>query len=216
MFKTLARIFHKVSVVVIFLLLCLTACQKNGQLHERPNAFGQVLNGAATSKVRIEVFSDLQCPACRNLFLNIIQPVMEEYQDKVSVIYYEFPLNMHQYAYPAARYIAAAAELGPQQVLSVYEAIFTDQPYWINDGNLEDSVSKALSTEDFLRVRQILRDENSLAEINKKIEKEQSLGRRRGVKSTPTLFISYSGKEEKIEGALSYQVIKLFLDPVLK
>ena len=206
---------------VLLLMLCLTACQNEAaqtgdQVRKEAQALGQVLNGSDASPVKIEVFSDLQCPSCRELFIKTLQPVMKDYEDKVRIIYYEFPLSIHQYSRPAARYVAAAAKLGQRQALLVYEAIFNDQGYWAMDGNLEEPVSRALSTEDFLRVRQTLRDAASSAEIDETIEKEHQLGIRRGINSTPTMFISHNGKEEKVEGSLNYQVMKHFLESVMK
>ena len=203
----------KMKIIVLLLPLCLIAC---GPSFKKPPVEGQVLSGSEASRVRIEVFSDLQCPACRDLFLSTLQPLMEDYKDEVSVVYYEFPLPMHNYARPAARYVAAAAKLGTQQVLSVYKAIYYDQTYWSRDGNLEDSVSKALFAEDFQKITQIMQDADSLAEINQTIEKELQFGKRKGVNSTPTMFISHGGREQKVEGKLPYQALKLFLDPAMK
>jgi len=199
--------------VVLLLPLYLSACN---QAWDKPSVQGQVLSGSEASRVRIEVFSDLQCPACRELFTNTLKPLMETYQDEVSVVYYEFPLAMHKYARQAAQYVAAAAKLGQQQVLSVYEAIFNDQRYWAANGNLEDSVSKALYAEDFLKITQIMQDADSMADINETIEKELQFGKRKGVNSTPTMFISHGGREQKVEGNLPYQALKLFLDPAMK
>jgi len=203
----------KIKIIASLLPLCLIAC---GTSVKRPPVEGQVLSGSEASRVRIEVFSDLQCPACRDLFLSTLQPLMEDYQDDVSVVYYEFPLAMHKYARPAARYVAAAAKLGQHQVLSAYEAIFNDQTYWSSDGNLEDSVSKALFAEDFQKITKILQDADTLAEINETIEKELQFGKRKGVNSTPTMFISNGGREQKVEGKIPYQALKLFLGPARK
>lgn len=212
---------RKIAFIAALLLsLCFAACKKetprlDGQSWD-PHLPGHILNGSDDSPVRIEVFSDLQCPGCRELFIRILKPAMKEYQDKISVVYYEFPLSGHQYARPAAQYVAAANKLGQRQALSVYDAIFNDQVYWAIDGSLENSVAKALSDEDFQRVRRILQDRASLAEINETIEKEYLLGMHKGVNSTPTVFISHGGMEQKIEGAPSYQILKQFLDPLVK
>jgi len=207
-------------IVALLLPLCLTACKKEtSHMDEQagePHLPGHVLNGSDASPVRIEVFSDLQCAGCRDLFIRILTPVMKEYKDKVCVVYYEFPLSGHQYARPAARYVAAANRLGQKQLLSVYNAIFNDQVYWAIDGSLETSVAKALSSEDLQRVRRILQDRASLAEINETIEKEYLLGMHKGVNATPTVFISHGGREQKVEGAPTYLVLKQFLDPLVK
>ena len=221
MFKALS--LRKVTLSVTLLLpLCLTACGKDasqidGQAREEPRLTGHVLNGSADSPVRIEVFSDLQCPACRELFIRIIKPLMKEYQDKVSIVYYEFPLSGHQYARLAAQYVSAANKLGQKQALSVYDSIFNDQVYWSIDGSLETSVEKALSAEDLRKIRKILQDKASIAEINETIDKEYMLGMHKGINATPTMFISNGGREQKIEGGTpTYQVLKQFLDPLVR
>lgn len=208
------------AAALLLLTLHIAACRKEepqyGRKLESSDIGGHVLSGSANSPVRIEVFSDLQCPACRELFLKVIQPVMVEYKDKVCVVYYEFPLSVHQYARQAARYVEAAYELGQQKALSAYETIFTDQSYWASDGNLEYSVAKALSGDDFQKVRQIVRDTGHLAEIDETIERNLRHGRSKGVSATPTVFISHGGKEEKVDVMLTYPVMKQFLDPITK
>jgi len=210
-----------VFAVALLLALCSAACQRDasrdGQSRESFDITGNLLNGSPDSPVKIEVFSDLQCPGCRELFIKVLQPVMRDYQDKVSVIYYEFPLSGHQYARQAARYVVAADKLGQQKALSVYEAIFSDQAYWSSDGNLEYSVAKALSGEDFQRIRQIMRDTAYLREIDETVEKSVRYGMSKGVNSTPTLFITHGGKEQEVKSVLpTYQVMKQFLDPITK
>ena len=207
--------------VALLLPLCFAACQKdapqtNGLIQEESQTLGHVLSGSADSSVKIEVFSDLQCSGCREFFLKTILPIMKDYNDRVSVVYYEYPLSFHQYSRPAARYVEAAAKLGQQKALPVYEAIFNDQSYWAADGALEDSVSKALSNEDFQRVVQILRSANSVAEIDETIDRELHLGRLKGVNSTPTVFVSHGGREQKVEGVPNYSVMKQFLDSIVK
>ena len=221
MFKTLNM--KKIALPVAILLpLCLAACRKdasqiNGQLREEPLLAGHVLSGSADSPVRIEVFSDLECPACRDLFIKIIKPVIAEYQDKVNIVYYEFPLSGHPYARPAAQYVSVANKLGRKQAFAVYDAIFNDQIYWAIDGSLEKSVEKALSAEDLRKMRQILLNRASMAEINETIDKEYLWGLNKGVNATPTIFISNGGKEQKVEGgAPTYQLLKQFLDPLVK
>jgi len=208
-------------VTALLLLLCFIACQKkasqtDGLVQGKLPALGHVLSGSATSSVKVEVFSDFECSGCREFFLKTIQPILKEYPDKVCIIYYEFPLSYHKYSRQAARYVAAANKLGLRQALSVYEAIFNDQAHWASDGRLEDSVIKALSGDDFMRIGQILRDASSLAEINETIEKELQMGMRKGVNSTPTIFVSYDGREQKVEGVPNYQVMKQFLDRMVK
>ena len=160
-------------------------------------AAGLMVAGSSTSPVKLEVFSDFECPGCRNLFFNTIQPVLKNYKDGVSVVYYEFPLDMHPYARPASRYVAAAARLGDQKkLLTLFEALFTDQDKWAEDGNLEVSVSKAFSPEDLQKVKNILETERE--KIEQEIERDIQLGIDRKINATPTLFLNHAGKQERV------------------
>jgi protein-disulfide isomerase len=176
---------------------------------------GQILGGSLNSPIRIEVFSDFQCPACRELYLGTIRQVLQEYssKDKVCIIYHEFPLATHQYSQEAARYAEAASRLGVEKLLPVMDMLFTDQAQWSQDGKLEASVSKALSQEDFQKLKKIMQDPGINAEIQKQIQ----LGVTKEVKSTPTMFIYYPpNKQQKAEGLITYLVMKGFIDRVVK
>jgi protein-disulfide isomerase len=175
---------------------------------------GQVLGGSLDSPVRLEVFSDFQCPACRELYLGTIRPVLKEYasKNKVCVIYHEYPLSIHQYAREAARYSEAASRLGLDRLLPVLDSLFTEQAQWSQNGSLEATVAKALPLEDFQKLKKLMQD----ASINSAIEKQVELGVKRDVKSTPTMFIYYIGKQQKVEGLVTYLVMKQFIDSIVK
>jgi protein-disulfide isomerase len=175
---------------------------------------GQILGGSLNSPIRIEVFSDFQCPACRELFLGTIRQVLQDYssKDKVCVIYHEFPLAMHQYSKEAARYSEAAGRLGQQKLLPVYESLFTDQQQWAKDGSLELTIAKALPSEDVQKLRKEMLDPR----INTEIEDEIQLGLKKEVRSTPTLLISYPGRQQRVEGAVEYTILKQFIDSIVK
>lgn len=179
---------------------------------EQPS--GQILGGSLNSPIRIEVFSDFQCPHCRDYYLGTIRPLLQEYssKDKVCVIYHEFPLPGRPYAREAARYIEAAAQLGQQKLLLVYDSIFTDQAQWSEDGKLEATVAKALARDDFLKVKRVMQDPS----INEAIEKEIQLGVQNKVDSTPTSLIYYIGHQERVGGAIAYPVLKQFIDSIAK
>jgi protein-disulfide isomerase len=175
---------------------------------------GQILGGSLSSPIKIEVFSDFQCPACRELFLGTIRQVLQDYssRDKVCVIYHEFPLPMHQYAKEAARYSEAAARLGQQKLLPVYESLFTDQQRWAKDGSLDLTIAKALPGDDVQKLRKAMSDPG----INAEIENEIQLGAKKEIQSTPTLFISYPGRQQKVEGMIEYTILKQFIDSIVK
>jgi protein-disulfide isomerase len=197
-------------------MLLLALCSMAGSIPAHPSeeATGQILGGSLNSPIRVEVFSDFQCPACRDLYLGTIRQVLLEYssKDKVCVVYHEYPLSIHQYAREAARYCEAASRLGQQKLLPVFDSLFTDQPQWSQDGSVATTVSKAMPSDDFEKLKKIIQDSS----INAAIDKEVELGIQKEVKSTPTLFIYYIGKQQRVEGVVSYLVMKQFIDSIVK
>ncbi len=196
------------------LTLIITSMLWSVPVRPSTDAPGQILGGSEDSPIRIEVFSDFQCSACREFYLNTIRRVLQDYssRDKVCVVYHEFPLTMHRYSREAARYAEAAARLGVPKLLMVMDAIFTDQALWSQDGKLDVSVSKALSRDDLLKLKKIMQDSS----IDMAVEREIELGNKIEVKSTPTMLISYIGKQNKVEGYVIYPVLKQFIDSIVK
>lgn len=174
----------------------------------------QCLGGWEDAPIRIEVFSDFQCPACRTLYLDTMKYVLRDYAsvDKVCVIYHEFPLPGHQYSREAARYSLAAQKLGRQQWQAVLDSLYTNQETWSKDGSVQMFVAKALSSADLLKVLK-LKDDPS---ITGAIERDVALGQKREVQQTPTFFVTAVNKEQKIVGGLPYPALKEFFDRIVK
>jgi len=175
---------------------------------------GSALGGALDAPIRVEVFSDFQCPACRSLYMETIRPVLRDYssKDKVCVIYYDFPLQMHQYARVAARWAQAARSLGRAQWLAVVDALYTQQAKWSENGSIEATVAGVITPDDLQKLKKGLND----PAIERQIERELTLGNQREVKSTPTFFVTAIGREQRVVGGLPYPVLKDFFDRIVK
>ena len=54
--------------------------------------------GSPSAPIRIEVFSDFECPACKGLHEQVLPLLMKDYiiSGKVFLVSREFPLRMHQ------------------------------------------------------------------------------------------------------------------------
>ncbi|NWG14655.1 MAG: thioredoxin domain-containing protein [Acidobacteria bacterium] len=174
----------------------------------------QYLGGKLDAPIRIEVFSDFQCPACRTLYLDVMLKVLQDYssQNKVCLIYHEFPLRNHTLSRVAARYSKAAQRLGTKQWRAVMESLYDKQAVWGWDGSVDAVVFGALDKEDFLKLKQLLDDPS----IEAAIEREVTLGEKRNVQSTPTFFVYAAGKEQRIVGSVPYRVLKDFFDRTLR
>jgi len=175
----------------------------------------QCLGGRLDAPVRIEVFSDFQCPACRAFYVSTIRQVLKDYstRDKVCVVYHEFPLAMHPYAREAARYSVAAQRLGRAQWAAVVDALYENQERWSLDGKIDAALLGAVSAEDFAKIKRMLGE----ASIEDAIARDIALGQQRQVKSTPTWFaMSSITKEQKVEGPMDYRVLKPWVDANIK
>jgi len=164
--------------------------------------------GNPNAPIRLEVFSDYECPSCRAFYLQTMKQVFTDYADtgEVCVVYREYP------TYPrsreAARFARAALRVGPAQWGRVVEALYQSQPEWSQTGNIESVVASALGSEDLAAVRTHLQDP-SLETI---IDEDAIMGVQRGVEGTPTLFITAGGQTEKVAGALTYAAMQRRLD----
>jgi protein-disulfide isomerase len=173
-------------VLYLVLLLLVVAAPPNASAQADQVKPEQCLGGALDAPIRIEVFSDFECPACREFYLNTIRPVLKDYcsLDKVCVVYHEFPLPGHKYSREAARDSKAAQRLGRKQWLAVMNALYQNQQKWYQNGWVDDVVFKALGAEEYFRLKRMLLDPF----IDTAIESEISMGQKKEVPSTPTIF----------------------------
>jgi len=171
------------------------------------------VSGTPSAPIKIEVFSDFQCPSCRAFYLGTMKQVFKEYGDtgKVCVIYREFPLQMHNHSRDAARYGHAALRLGNRQWMAVSDALFQAQDAWAQSGDVDSYAMKALAPADSAALRKQLADST----LNAAIESDVSLGMQRGVNATPTIFVTSKGKTEKIAAVVQYPIFKRYLDSLL-
>ena len=200
-------------LLVMFILLSVVPLA-TGQQNPALSKGGLVVGGQPDAPVRMEVFSCYQCPPCREFYLETIRPLLKEYarDNKVCVIYYEFPLKIHNHSRDTARYAVAAYRLGQDQWQRVSEALYEKQSQWIKDGNIEAVVADVLTPDEMAKVKQFLKDPS----IEQTIDRDIAIGYERKIPGTPTFFLYAKGREEKVVGGVSYPVLKDYLNRLLK
>lgn len=159
----------------------------------------------------MQVFSDFQCPACRELYLNVVRQVIDNYVSagKVYLIHRDFPLPAHQHSREAARYANAAAMVNRME--KVVAVLFDKQPAWSVDGNVDGTVAAALSPAEMKQVR-ALAGGNTL---DAGIDSDVALGNQFRVTQTPTTIITYKGQDYPVVGVVSYSMMKTFIEQLL-
>ena len=168
--------------------------------------------GSKSAPVVMEVFSDFQCPACKALNAGTTQKLMDEYVStgKVYLVHRDFPLPMHAYSRVAASYARAAAHIGKGE--AVEQALFQNQEVWEANGDVKATVAGVISPADMKRV-QALVDAKTLDPL---IDKDKQIGMTVPVNQTPTTVFHAKGQTFPYAGSITYQVLKDFLDQLIK
>jgi protein-disulfide isomerase len=168
--------------------------------------------GNPSAPLTIELFSDFQCPSCRQLHMTLLPSIMRDYviPGKAYLVYKEFPLPMHNHSREAAAYACAAARVGKYE--QVADALFRNQPSWANDGRVFDTVATALTPAEQTKVKLLAQDPGVVAEVQNDVME----GQREQVNATPTMIIIKGGKKYPISQMVSYDLLKRFLDDLAK
>jgi protein-disulfide isomerase len=206
--KSISRVLY----LTLFALAVSVAARASGQMADlKPE---QCLGGKPDAPIRVEVFSDFECPACKQLYLETMRPVLKDYciPDKVCLVYHEFPLQGHKYSRLAARYTKAAQKMNQNAWQTLVDAFFVNQEKWSQDGSVDDVAFKALGADQYFNLKKLLLD----PAIEKEIDVEVALGNKLEVQSTPTFFVYALNKEQKVVGFLPYLMLKDFFDRIVR
>jgi protein-disulfide isomerase len=192
--------------------------------------------GSSSAPIVLEVFSDYECPVCRNFFEQTLRTMISETDyvssGKVYVIHRDFPLAMHKYSGQAARWANAAARVG--EFPNVDGALYDNQSIWQADGSMEKYVAASMSAADFKRVQAQMQGCEAPGPtsgatstltypaggrpcaIDQYIASDILLGGKVPVQATPTYVITYKGHRLPAgSGAVSWPILKQFFDSLL-
>jgi protein-disulfide isomerase len=166
--------------------------------------------GSPTAPIVIDLYSDFQCPHCKDLHDNVMPQLIAEYVNtgKVYLVRHYFILKF-PYSRLSALYAGAAEKIGRYNEAS--DALFRTQPVWSQTGNVDQAVTAALSPTDAQKVRNLVKDPTVAMEV----EKDSLLGTGQNVRSTPTMIFTHKGRKTTIDLVMSYSMLKRFLDGML-
>src|ERR1035438_408615 len=96
--------------------------------------------GTPSAPLRLDVFSDFECPACRAFHIDMLPKIETDYgvPGKIYIVSHEFPLNIpaHKFSREAANCATAAARVG--KYVQVADALFQNQTTWEVSGKYWD------------------------------------------------------------------------------
>ncbi len=170
--------------------------------------------GNPSAPVRMDLYSDFQCPACKGFHDVLLPELMREYivPGKVTIVNHEFPLPMHPYSREAANYATAAARIGKYQ--QVADALFRNQNTWAANGKVWDTVASALTPTEQKRVQELAKE----ASVTGAVAQDVTQGQTERINETPTLIITRGSKRYAFPGPnpTNYPLMKSLIDGLLK
>jgi protein-disulfide isomerase len=142
--------------------------------------------GPVDAPIQMEVYSDFQCPACKNA-IEPIEDLRAEFSDDVKVVFRHFPLEQnHRWALMAAHFSECAGDQG--KFWEFHNEVYEHQEEWSSDSNAATffiAYAKKMGL-DMEVLETCLSDQLKI----KNIRAERETGVKRGVRSTPTIFIN--------------------------
>ena len=159
-------------------------------------------SGPSDAKVKLEVFFDLQCPACARFNL-ILKSTEAKYGNRMETTFRQFPLRIpaHDKAIMAARMVEAARLQGKGR--EMLDVIFLNQSKWS-----ANSVAKTrllgYARRLGLDMRQFISDYED-DETMRPIIDDIVRGEKLRVNSTPTVFLN--GRELEYARALELESV---------
>jgi len=192
---------YALALLALFSCLAVSPDVDKGKIYGNPSA-----------PVRLEIYSDFQCPACKNLHETIIPSLMKDYviPGKVVIVNREYPLPMHKYSREAANYATAAARFGFYQ--PVADRLFETQTNWANTGKVWDTVASVLSPEQQKKVSAVAKEPAIAAAVQADVDS----GNKERVNSTPTIILIRGTKKLALPYPIQYSYFKSLLDGYLR
>jgi len=164
--------------------------------------------GSPVTAITIDIFSDFECPKCKAVHETWMGSLLRDYvlRGKARLVQHEFPLPQHLYSRTAACYACAADRVGKYG--EVCDVLFKNQDEWSKSGKVDETACSVLTPAEAAKVRKLAKDPAILAEV----ENDYQTGLKSHVNETPTILVTYRGKQYKANVMSSYSFFTRFLD----
>ena len=143
------------------------------------------IRGERDAPVTLEEFGDFQCPPCGTLS-PMIDEIERAYHPRVRVVFRNFPLPMHAHAAEAAYAAEAAGRQG--RFWEMHDLLYREQSVWSNATDAQKTFNGYAGMLG-LNLDRFKADMRSAA-VKNTVESDHNAGEKRGVKSTPTVFVN--------------------------
>ncbi len=159
--------------------------------------------GNKSAPVTIVEYSDFECPYCARGH-STMKKVMEEYGDKVRIIFKHLPLDFHPKAEPAARYFEAIAKQSGEKAYKWHDEVFENQQDFKSQGEeFMKSVAKKLGV-DMGKLSKDIDSEDVKATVKADMEEAKKFG----MSGTPGYLVN----GVSLKGAYPFEAFKEVID----
>jgi protein-disulfide isomerase len=166
--------------------------------------------GPANAKVTVVVFSDFECPFCRELARTVRDNIPQKYPNDVRVIYKDYPIDsIHPWARAAAEASHCIADQNIPAFWAFHDWIFEHQQE-INPANLRDKVLEFAKDHqlDSAKIGSCMETHATAQTVEQSLRAGQALQ----IEQTPTLFVN----GRTIGGAISWEQLQSVIELELK
>ena len=151
---------------------------------------GVPFKGPADAPVTMTLFTDFECPYCRQV-IPLLDEIMAKNSKTVKLVFKNMPLKFHKLAEPSAKAALAANEQG--KFWPFHDKLFAEQ-------KLTEETIKKTAAELKLDIPRFEKDMESPM-IQSKLQKDMLDAQNAGVTGTPTIFINgRTPRQRSVEG----------------
>ena len=163
--------------------------------------------GTAGAPVVLVLFSDFQCPFCKEEAKVLRQNLLAVYPKQVRLYFKDFPLEFHKWAKTAAVAARCIFRQNPAAFWEFYDWIFEHQGE-ITPENVQSKLAQYASSKaaqiDGIQFGRCLETRATEAEVDKNLAEAKALG----INSIPTLFIN----GRRLAGNQPWQNLRQIID----
>jgi protein-disulfide isomerase len=162
--------------------------------------------GPATAKVTIVVFSDFECPYCRELAKTLRDNIPQKYPNDVRVIFKDFPIaSLHPWARAAAEASHCIADQKIPAFWAFHDWVFEHQQE-VTASNVRDGVLNfaRINGLDAEKIAACIDSHAPAAIVDQSLRAGQALQ----IEQTPTMFIN----GRLVGGAISWEQLQTLID----
>ncbi len=161
--------------------------------------------GPASAPIAIVVFSDFQCPMCKQEAEVIHKQITEAFPTQVRVYFRDYPLeSLHNWARPAAIAGRCVYKLNPAAFWDYHDWIYENQSY-IGLDNLNSKLQEFATAKgiDGMQLSRCIENKTTEPEV----KASMAIGNSLSLNSTPTIFVN----GRRIDGAVPWENLQALI-----